>query len=249
MNVTLLLPAHNEAENIRKMVTMMLAIYPTWIRHVVVVNDGSTDETANIVESISRKDKRVKLISRAAPHGVGLAIREGIKHVPPESDYILSMDADFIRNIPDLEDFFLEIPKVDGIIGSRYLRRHSLIRYPLLKKFFNRCFHLLVKIFYGVKQKDLTNNFKLYKKEIFKAIPLSENGYAINAETGLYPLIFGYKIKEMPVTWYARDDDMGLSKFKLFGVASGYFRVLFAASRYSNTPIARILRAFPPKAK
>jgi dolichol-phosphate mannosyltransferase len=246
MNTTVILPARNEADSIGIMIKMLLAVYPESIKKVIVVDDGSRDKTAAIVAAIAKKDKRVSLIRRSPPHGVGLTIREGLKNVPLNSDYILSLDADFIRNIPDLELFFTKINEYDGLIGSRYMRSHSLIRYPYVKKICNRVFHLLVRLMYGVKQHDLTNNFKLYKKSVFDTLQLTATDFAINAETGLYPILLGYKIKELPVTWYAREDGMGVSKFNLFQVASSYFTVLIKSGKYSQTTCARILkRIFP----
>jgi dolichol-phosphate mannosyltransferase len=230
MIVTALLPAHNEQDVIGKMSVMLLRVYGTWIKHIVIVDDGSTDNTAGIIKALAKKDKRIIPVFRPhAPHGVGLAIREGLTHIPNGTTHILSMDADFIRNIPDLFEFFKHIPKYDGLIGSRYLKRYSLIRYPFLKKIFNRCFHLLVRLFYGVHQTDLTNNFKLYKTSVFRALTLTEQTFAINAETGLYPILLGYKIGELPVTWFARGENMGSSKFHLLRVADGYIRVLLKA--------------------
>jgi dolichol-phosphate mannosyltransferase len=229
MITTVILPARNEADVIGIMVRMLLSVYPEYIKHVIVVDDGSTDQTAVIVRRMGKADRRIQLFCRKAPHGVGLAIRDGLSHVPRDTEYILSLDSDFTRNIPDLEAFFAAIRGCDGLIGSRYMRRHSLIRYPFVKRICNRTFHLLVRLAYGVKQHDLTNNFKLYKKSVFAALPLTATDFAVNAETGLYPILLGYKIKELPVTWYAREDGMGSSKFNLLKVASSYFSVLIKA--------------------
>lgn len=231
MNVSVIIPARNEQENIGKMVRMILALYHEFVNEIIVVDDGSTDDTKSIVADIAGKDRRVKLIGRHPPHGVGLALRKGLEHVSKNADYVFTLDADFIRNIPDLEDFFLNIKNYDGIVGSRYLERYSLIRYPLLKRFANRTFHLLVRLFLGIKHTDLTNNFKLYKRKIFAHVPLTSHDYAINAETGIYPILLGYKIKELPVIWYARGRAMGSSKFHLLQVAPSYVKVLLKAMK------------------
>lgn len=234
MKITAIIPAHNEEAVIKKMTTMLLAIYPRYITHVLVVDDGSTDHTASILRRLSKQDKRIVPIYRTPPHGVGLAIREGLKHVPKSTDYILTMDADFIRNISDLDEFFTKIKHYDGLIGSRYKEKHSLIRYPAFKWFFNRCFHVLVRMLFGITTTDLTNNFKLYKKKVFDALPLSADDYAINAETGLYPLLLKYTIGEIPVIWFARERNMGVSKFKLLSVAPNYLKVIWQAYRFKR---------------
>jgi dolichol-phosphate mannosyltransferase len=226
MKLSVVIPARNEEEVIEPLVIMLLRVFDEYIHQIIVVDDGSTDNTVMIVKKLSKKDSRVELFSRTPPHGVGRALRDGLKRVKKTATHILTLDADFTRNIPDLFPFFEKINECDGIIGSRYMEKYSLVRYPELKKFFNRSFHLLVRLLYGVNQHDLTNNFKFYKKEVFDALPLSATDYAINAETGLYPILLGYNILELPVIWFARGKNMGQSKFKLLSVAPGYIQVL-----------------------
>lgn len=244
MRTVVILPAHNEESVIAKMVIMLLSVYGKWITHVVVIDDCSTDRTSKLIMSVMKKDKRIILVSRNPPGGVGLAIRDGLKAVPKGTTHILSMDADFIRNIPDLFDFFERVNGHDGLIGSRYIAPHSLVRYPWFKRVCNRMFHLAVRLIFGIRHKDLTNNFKLYKKSVFKSLPLTKDNFAVNAETGLYPILMGYDIREIPVTWYAREGDMGLSKFNILKVATGYISVIIEALVYSKSPQARILSRF-----
>lgn len=226
IKLAIVIPAHNEENNIKKLVETFLEIYPKEIYEIIIVDDNSTDRTGKIVDRLTKKNRKVKVVHRIPPNGVGLAIRDGIRKVNSEATHILTMDADFIDNIPDIKLFLEQIDNYDGLVGSRYLLPNSLIRYPWAKKIANRAFHFLCKILLGIKQKDLTNNFKFYKKEIFDRIPLSSWNFSINAETGIYPIIYGYKIGEVPVKWIGRTESMGLSKFKLFSVGPYYLRVL-----------------------
>ncbi|OGG20009.1 hypothetical protein A3D03_06235 [Candidatus Gottesmanbacteria bacterium RIFCSPHIGHO2_02_FULL_40_13] len=244
MTTAFIIPARNEEQVIGKMLRFILAIYDKYINQIIVVDDGSSDKTAEIIEKIYKSDKRVFLIKKKSPHGVGLAIREGLKYVSPDCEYVFLLDADFIRNIPDLEDFFIKIKDYDGLIGSRYLEKNSLVHYPTLKKIFNRLFHLCVRVFLGINRSDLTNNFKFYRRKIFNSITLTARDYAVNAETGLYPILKGFKIGEIPVTWYARSRNMGSSKFKMLQVTPGYLKVLLHASLMSKSPGSGFLRAF-----
>lgn len=244
MTTSFVIPARNEEQVIGKMLRFILAVYDKYINQIIVVDDASTDKTAQIIEKISKLDKRVILIRKKSPHGVGLAIREGLNYVSPNCKYVFLLDADFIRNVPDLEDFFIKIKDYDGLIGSRYLEKNSLVHYPALKKIFNRLFHLCVRVFLGINRSDLTNNFKLYRREIFDSITLTARDYAVNAETGIYPILKGFKIGEIPVTWYARSRNMGISKFKLLQVAPGYLKILLNASMMSKTSRAGFLRVF-----
>lgn len=226
IKLSIVVPAHNEEENIGKLISAFFKNYRNYINEFIVVNDGSSDETKYVVETLARRNKKIKLINRKPPNGVGLAIRDGIKHVDKKSTHILTMDADFIENVKDLKKFFVEIHNYDGLVGSRYLKPHSLVRYPAFKKFANRSFHFLCNVFLGIKQKDLTNNFKFYNAEIFKRIPMESSNFSINAETGIYPIIYKYKIGEIPVKWIGRTASMGVSKFKVLRVGPDYIRVL-----------------------
>lgn len=229
MNVSVIIPAKNEESTIERMVVMLLSVYPYIINQVIVVDDGSTDRTRTILKKLAQKDRRITVMSRKPPFGVGLAIREGLTRVSARSTHILSMDADFIRNISDLNEFFTEIRKWDGIIGSRYGQRNLLIQYPFLKRIANRAFHLIVRLLFGITHTDLTNNFKLYKKVLFQNLPLKASDYAINAETGLYPIRMGYTIGELSVPWFARERHMGVSKFRLARLLPSYLAVLARA--------------------
>jgi hypothetical protein len=75
--------------------------------------------------------------------------------------------------------------------------------------------------------RDLTNNLKLIRREVIDKLQLMEPGFAVNAETGLQPLLMGYNIKEVPISWINRTPNMGLSSFRLARVGGGYWRVLY----------------------
>lgn len=231
IKTSVILPARNEEQTIGKMCLSLLALYDKYINEIIVVNDNSTDKTAGVVSRLMKTHPKIKLLNRTPPSGVGLAIRTGLKNVNKKSNYIFTLDADFIRNITDIEEFFNQIDSFDGLIGSRYKEKNSLVNYPPLKKFFNRSFHLLVKVLLGIKHTDLTNNFKLYKKDLYLSLSLTANDYSINAQTGLYPILMGKKIGEIPVVWFARSRNMGYSKFNLIKVAPGYVKVLLEVMR------------------
>lgn len=159
---------------------------------------------------------------------MGRALKTGYAAVDKKAEYILSMDSDFIYNIPQVARLIEEVEKgYDGVIGSRYTKGGELTNYPFPKKVANRLFHLIAGILFNIKCKDLSNNFKLYKKEIFQKLPYSSDDFAMNAETGILPIMRGYRIKEVPVSWIGRSSEMGMSKFKIWKYGAGYIRVLF----------------------
>ena len=167
-------------------------------------------------------------LRRQRPCGVGRAIKTGFKNVSPKASYILTMDSDFVESIEDVGKLIARMDQggCDGVIGSRFMEGSRLEGYPLTKKIANRLFHYVVWFLFGIRQKDLSNNFKIYKREIIDAMPWHSDDFAINAETGLLPVLSGYKVCEVPASWIVRTGEMGKSKFKLVKVGLGYIKVI-----------------------
>ena len=233
-NLSIILIANNEEQNIGVMIEGLLKNYREEILELIVVDDCSTDKTGFVVESWIDIDSRVKLVKRNPPAGVGRALRTGFGSVSSDADYILSMDSDFTHNIQDVGLLIHAIEEggCDGVIGSRFTKGGRLISYPFFKKIMNRAFHAVVKTVFNVKQADISNNFKLYKSDIFRQLPWHSNDYAMNAETGLLPILAGYRIKEVPITWVGRTNRMGKSKFHIAKVGGSYIGVIALARKF-----------------
>jgi len=227
MRISLILPARNEEKNLSILVPRILQRYKNFFHEVVIVNDNSSDNTEKVARMLMKKyAHKVKLVNRQKPSGVGYAIRDGLKNVNKKSEWLMMMDSDFLHNIDDIKKFIDKVNEgFDGAVGSRFLNNHSLVKYPLTKRIANRAYHFLLRNMLGLKLKDVTNNFKLYKKEIFDNIELKEGNFAVNAEIGLLPFMKGYKIAEVPVLWQEREH--GKSKFVVFKLFPSYLKVFY----------------------
>jgi glycosyltransferase involved in cell wall biosynthesis len=227
-NLSVVLIAHNEESSIAMMVEGLIESYDKDILEIVVVDDYSSDRTPLIVKDLQKKYKKVSLVRKGPPCGVGRALKTGFKSVNPKAEYILSMDSDFVQNIDQVAFLIHEIEKgYDGVIGSRFIKGGRLICYPVLKRIMNRFFHLAVRILFNIRCRDLSNNFKLYKKELFQELPYLSSDFAMNVETGILPIIYGYKIKEVPISWVERSKGMGKSKFSILKYGPSYIKVIF----------------------
>ena len=223
-SVSVVVPCHNEEMNIPPLVEELRRSYDEYIHEFVFVNDNSTDRTEEVCRELARHDPRVKVLTRTPPNGVGRALRDG--YAAASGRYILTMDCDFVQIVPELRDLFAVIAEGhDGAIGSRFSHESVLINYPFFKIFCNRGFHLLVRLFLH-RVRDISNNLKLYKSEILKTLQIDEPHFAANAETGLKPILAGYDIKEVPVSWINRTIDMGSSSFRIVKVAPNYASAL-----------------------
>ena len=224
-STSVVVPCHNEEMNVPRLVEGLLELYAPYIHEIIIVNDNSTDGTATVTRKVMAKEPRVKLVDRKPPNGVGRALREGF--AAATGRYILTMDSDFLHILPEFRDLFDAIARGrDGAIGSRFSYESMLVNYPFLKILCNRGFHLLVNLLCPVHVRDLSNNLKLFRAEILKDISIEQPHFAANAETGLKPLLAGYDIEEVPISWINRSIDMGSSTFKVVKVAPGYFFAL-----------------------
>jgi len=223
--VSFVVPCHNEEMNIRPLVQRILDLYGFCVHEIILVNDGSNDGTATIINQLASEHECVKPVHRDPPNGVGRAIAEGLSKAGGR--YVLTMDCDFQHLLPEFRDLFDGIVEgYDVVVGSRFSRHSVLLNYPFLKIVANRGFHLLARLLLFRSFRDLTNNLKLMRRQVVTDLRLRQPGFAVNAETGLQPLILGYRVKEVPISWINRVSGMGTSSFRLIQVGGGYWRVL-----------------------
>ena len=223
--VSVVVPCHNEEMNVTPLIDRILDLYGDYIHEVIPVNDGSTDRTGETLAKLASHDARIKPIHRFPPNGVGLAIAEGLKAATGR--YVLSMDCDFQHLLPEFRDLLDgAVEGYDVVIGSRFSRHSVLLNYPFLKIFANRAFHTLALFLFRIRIRDVTNNLKIMRREVVADLRLRQPGFAVNAETGLQPILLGYRVKQVPISWINRSAGMGTSSFRLVRVGGSYWRVL-----------------------
>jgi dolichol-phosphate mannosyltransferase len=220
--LSVVVPSRNEELNIPPLIENLYACYGEYIKEIIIVDDNSRDGTAKVTKILAEEDPRIRLIQRSMPNGVGRALRDGF--AAAEGDFVLTMDCDFQHIIPDLD----AVAKgADVAVGSRFSRESVLLNYAFTKILANRGFHILANLLLGEHFRDATNNLKLMRKEVLRNLVLEADDFAANAETGLQPIILGYNVQEIPISWVNRSVDMGFSNFNLLNTGPNYFVVLF----------------------
>jgi len=224
--VSVVIPCHNEEANIESLIRRLRDHFDPYLHEIIPVDDNSKDRTRAVIERLAAEDPRIKPVFRTPPNGVGRALRDG--YAAATGKWVLSMDCDFQHLMGEIRDLFDEaVNGYDVVVGSRFNRHSVLLNYPFQKIVANRGFHALAQVILLRRFRDLTNNLKLLRRDVLDHMNLIEPGFAANAETGLQPLLLGYKIKEVPISWINRTPDMGSSSFKLVKVGGGYWRTLW----------------------
>jgi dolichol-phosphate mannosyltransferase len=224
-SVSVVIPCRNEEMNIGPLVNGLRELFGEYLYEIIPVDDNSTDKTGDVIKCLAAEDPILRPIVRTPPNGVGRALADGYRKATGQ--WVLSMDCDFQHLLPEIRDLFDAAAEgYDVVVGSRFSRNSVLLNYPSQKIVANRGFHLLAQLVLLRRFRDLTNNLKMMRREVAEQIQFTEQGFAVNAETGLQPLLMGCKIKEVPISWINRTPDMGVSSFYLAQVGSGYWKVL-----------------------
>jgi dolichol-phosphate mannosyltransferase len=252
--VSVVIPCHNEEMNVGPLIERILDLYGEYVHEVIPVDDSSIDRTRDVMAALATKDARVKPLYRSPPNGVGRAISDGLR--ASSGRYVLTIDCDFQHLLPEFRDLFDGAAEGnDVVIGSRFSRHSVLLNYPFAKIFANRAFHALAVVLFGRRIRDVTNNLKIMRREVVIDLQLREPGFAVNAETGLQPMLLGYRVKQVPISWINRTPEMGKSSFRLVSVGGSYWKVLvglwlkcaFGVGPYRDLCRQRCASALVPK--
>ena len=201
----IVIPAYNERARIGTTLEKVLAYVHSqgWDAEVVVVNDGSRDNTADIVQSVAAKDPALRLIENPGNHGKGYSVRNGMLHA--RGRIILFSDADLSSPIEESAKLFAALEAgADIAIGSRWLKAElQTQRQPLHRQLFGRIFNLLLRITLGLQFADTQCGFKAFKRAASQAIfPWQKiERWGFDPEILFLARKFGFKVAEVPVAW------------------------------------------------
>ena len=205
MKLSIVIPCYNESKDITKNVETVKAALKALKQdyELILVNDGSKDNTKEVIESI----KGVKALSYDANRGKGGAVKYGIENAT--GDYVLFMDADLSTDLEAIKRVMEIAPNYDMVIGSRHAK-DSVIKkkQPALRVFIGWCCRLLVNMKFHFNFKDTQCGFKLIKTDVAKKIVAKQvvNNFAFDVEYIYIAKLNNLSINEMGVIW---SDDRG----------------------------------------
>jgi dolichyl-phosphate beta-glucosyltransferase len=202
---SIVIPAYNESARLGASLQKVLDYLHAqeWDAEVVVVNDGSRDNTADIIRDFAAKDPAVRLVENPGNHGKGYSVRNGMLQAGGE--ILIFSDADLSSPIEESSKLLTALEGgADIAIGSRWLRAETQTqRQPLHRQIFGRIFNLLLRITLGLHFKDTQCGFKSFTRTTAQAIfPLQKiERWGFDPEILFLAQKMGFKIKEVPVLW------------------------------------------------
>jgi glycosyltransferase involved in cell wall biosynthesis len=200
---SIIIPAYNESTRIPATLQSVVSCIRKsgWSAEVIVVNDGSTDATADVVRAFAETAPEVRLLENPGNRGKGYSVRSGMMQA--HGEVVMFTDADLSAPIEEAERLFAAIAGgADIAIGSRWLEKgRQTHRQPLYRQFFGRCFNAVIRAVMGLHFADTQCGFKAFTREGF------------DPEILFIALKRGFWIIEVPVSW-AHDERTRMSYLK-----------------------------------
>jgi dolichol-phosphate mannosyltransferase len=191
---------------------------------IVVVDDGSTDRTGEILAQLARDIRELRPLRNDGPNGFGRAIQRGLEAFT--GDAVVIMMADESDDCRDVVRYWEELNKgADCVFGSRFLSGGGVIDYPRVKYFLNRMANWFVRVLFRHGLNDTTNAFKAYRREVIEGCqPILSPHFNITVELPLKAIVRGYTWTVIPITW--RNRRHGIAKLKIREMGSRYFFIV-----------------------
>jgi dolichyl-phosphate beta-glucosyltransferase len=205
MTYSIVIPAYNESERLGATLEKVLAYVRQqgWDAEVIVVNDGSRDNTAEIVRAFAKNNPILRLVENPGNRGKGYSVRNGI--LSSRGDIVVFSDADLSSPIEEMPKLLQALGGgADIAIGSRWLRAElQTQRQSLHRQLFGRVFNCLNRILLGLQFKDTQCGFKAFTRRAAQMIlPLQRiERWGFDPEILFLARKFGFRVEEVPVRW------------------------------------------------
>ena len=207
MSIYLVLPTYNEAENITLLVPQLLAL-PVELK-VLVVDDNSPDGTGDLADQMAASHPaRVAVIHRSGKLGLGTAYLAGFRRALADgASHVLTMDADFSHDPCYIPEMVTRSASADLVIGSRYVPKGGAVDSPLMRRLISYAANFLAHVVLGLKARDVTAGFRLYRREVLDSAPLDSirsSGYSFLIELLFLIEQRHWRVAEVPILFCDR---------------------------------------------
>jgi dolichol-phosphate mannosyltransferase len=229
LKLSIVIPARNEEGSVVETLGNLLATLEAENIpcELVLVDDGSTDGTAEQVRRFGAAHPAVRLVQNRGAHGFGMAVRAGLEQATGDAITIVMADgSDHPDDVVSCYRKMLET-RCDCVFGSRFMRGGRVIDYPIHKRVLNRLANWFIQATFRLQFNDCTNAFKLYRRHVIAGMqPLISPHFNLTVEMPLKAIVRGYSFTTIPIRWTNRK--AGISKLKIKEMGSRYlFIVLY----------------------
>jgi dolichol-phosphate mannosyltransferase len=215
VQLTVIIPTYNEAENLPKLVSALFAL-PIPDLKTLIVDDNSPDGTGRLADELAeRHPNRISVIHRAGKLGLRTAYLEGFKQaIVQGAEAVGQMDADFSHDPNKLVEMAAALETADFVLGSRYVPGGSVDKqWPLWRKWLSAFGNTYARVLLGFPLRDVTTGYRLWRREALQGMPLQRihsNGYVFLVEMAYMAFCLRYRFAQVPI--YFADRRWGKSK-------------------------------------
>tara|TARA_B100000678_G_C18222816_1_gene507629 strand:- start:1126 stop:1932 length:807 start_codon:yes stop_codon:yes gene_type:complete len=224
-----IIPTYNEKENIERIIRRVYSLSEPF--HILVVDDGSPDGTADIVKSLQTEfPEQLFILERKGKQGLGTAYLKGFEWgLARDYEFFFEMDADFSHNPDDLVRLYQCSVKEnkDVVVGSRYIKGVNVVNWPMSRVLLSYFASRYVRVILGIPVEDTTAGFMCYRRKVLETINFKKIkfvGYAFQIEMKYVAYKMGFSIMEIPVIF--TDRTLGKSKMSQNIIREAVFGVL-----------------------
>lgn len=235
MQVTVVIPTYNEAENLPKLASSILGLPLEGLR-LLIVDDNSPDGTGRIADRLaSENPSSVSVMHRSGKLGLGPAYLSGFQQVLRNgAEAICQMDADFSHPPEKIPEMLAALANCDVVLGSRYVAGGRVDdSWPLWRKGLSSFGNFYARLILGLPTRDITGGFRLWRRNTLLGMPLDQicsNGYSFQIELTYVAFRLGYRSIEIPI--YFADRRWGTSKMSFAIQLEAAIRVWQIRHRY-----------------
>jgi len=225
---SVVIPAYNEERSIRQLYKEIKSVMENIGPYeVLFIDDGSTDNTKQLLNELEKENKDIKYFSFQKNFGKAAAYAAGFDNA--KGDIIITLDGDLQDNPKDIPALLEKLKKSDLVVGWKYRKKTDMCR-----KLASRIFNLLNLIFFGIKLHDINSGFRVMKKEVTENLELSDGFYRY------IPVIAfkkGYRVSEVKVN--NRKRLFGKSKYTTKRLVTGLLDLVMLRLRMSHLKIMK----------
>jgi len=228
MDLSIVIPMFNEAENVESALNQVEEALASFkgTYEIIAVNDGSLDNTLEILKKLAKKDEKLKIVSYPKNIGRGMALRKGFQE--SKGEMVVSIDADLSYDpnyINDLVETLRDEQDVDLVLASPYMPGGNVKNVPLPRLWISKLGNRILRYAMPNRIYTSTGIFRAYRRKVLDSLELESDGKEIHLEILSKALSLGFRVKEVPAVLSSRRRGKSKFKFKKTAISHLVFSV------------------------